>query len=67
MTMDNKFAAVLKLPLVKFAPTYAVGLIAGFFLPVPVCAALLAAAVLAAALPKLLGRRISVCSLGFAV
>ena len=67
MTMDKNFAAVLKLPLVKFAPTYAAGLIAGFFLPVPVCAALFAAAAFAAVLPKLLRRKISVCSLGFAV
>lgn len=65
--MDKNFAAVLKLPLVKFAPTYAAGLIAGFFLPVPVCAALFAAAAFAAVLPKLLRRKISVCSLGFAI
>ena len=65
--MDDKFAAVLKLPLVKFAPAYAVGLIAGAFLPLPACAALVIAAAFGTALPKLLGRNISAGSLGFAV
>lgn len=65
--MDDKFAAVLKLPPVRFAPTYAAGLIAGFFLPLPVCAALIAAAVAGTVLPRKFGRGISVCSLGFAV
>lgn len=65
--MDNKFAAVLKLPLVRFAPAYAVGLMAGFFLPLPVCAALFAAAVLGTALPRKFGRGISLCSLGFGI
>lgn len=67
MNMDDKFAAVLKLPLIRFAPAYAAGLMAGAFLPLPACAALIILAAFGAALHKLFGRKLSVGSLGFAV